>query len=699
MDEYNKRSSDSLGENMYFAAKPANKVMTVALERAKTFYQSTQRNNWKDKLTDMYRAYYGMFSDGSEHKIGFTGEQGELVEMPINHFRSIARNMYTMVTENRPAMDVLAVNTDSKSLKQAIIAKGVLEYYLREKKLETALMRAVEHAIVLGVGYVKLEWDTQAGDEYDVDPETGRFNYSGELKFSTPSFYDVVVDGTKESWDNEWILVRSFQNKHNLAAKYPDLSDKILNQPVKTEDLIYKMSLWSNDMTDDIPVYEFFHKKTPAMPEGRYILACSEELTLIDVPMPYKDLPVYRIVPSEVMGTPYGYSPMFDCFPIQQMINACNGTISTNINAFGVQKIWIKEGSNITDSEIGEGLTVIESEVPPQPIDLVRTSPEVYRFVESLVREMETISGVNSVARGNPQASLESGAALALVQAMAVQFISQLSQSYGRLIEDVGIGVINILKDYSETPKLITLVGKNNEPYLESFVGETIKDINRVRVDIGNAMSRTLAGRMNTADMMLNKGLIKDPSQYFTVLETGRVDTLYEQGNTQNLLVRDENEQLMSGNEVHAIFTDNHLMHINEHAGILSNSSLRKSPELTQIVAAHIQEHIDLLRNTDPQILQLLGQQPLQPSPQDNLPPGPQQGGPEQGPPGPQDQGPPMQPPVAGPDQGPQGMQGQPPQTSMANPEQQQMMSSEVKANLPNLPTPPGQFANMPMFT
>ena len=53
---------------------------------------------------------------------------------------------------------------------------------------------------------------------------------------------------------------------------------------------------------------------------------------------------------------------------------------------------------------------------------------------------METLSGVNSVARGNPEASLQSGTALAMVQSQALQFMSGLQQSYIQLIEDVGTG-------------------------------------------------------------------------------------------------------------------------------------------------------------------------------------------------------------------------------------------------------------------
>jgi hypothetical protein len=106
---------------------------------------------------------------------------------------------------------------------------------------------------------------------------------------------------------------------------------------------------------------------------------------------------------------------------------------------------------------------------------------------------METISGINSVTRGQPEASLKSGNALALVQSMAIQFISGLQQSYVKLIEQVGTQLINNLKDYAKAPRVAAIVGKNNRTELKEFIGDDLQAINRVVVDMGNALSRCLA--------------------------------------------------------------------------------------------------------------------------------------------------------------------------------------------------------------
>ena len=151
-------------------------------------------------------------------------------------------------------MEARAVNTDYKSLAQTYIANGVLDYYMREKHLESCLKKAAEMAIVLGAGFVKLDWNATAGEAYDADPETGEMVYEGELEFTNLSPFDVVVDGTKETWNNEWILTRSFQNRYNLISKYPELKDKLLGAKPKNQSAVYRLAVFSNDDTDDIPV-------------------------------------------------------------------------------------------------------------------------------------------------------------------------------------------------------------------------------------------------------------------------------------------------------------------------------------------------------------------------------------------------------------------------------------------------------------
>lgn len=611
--------------NVYFAANPdPKKVASSCMDKGQSFYNLLRANAYIEKIHRMWRFYHGSFTDdlGYSHKIDFTGEQGEYTNLMVNHFRNIAYHIYTMITSSRPIMEARAINTDYKSLSQTYLANGILEYYMREKGLEEAIKAACEMSIVLGSAFIKMEWNATAGDAYEVDEETGETIYEGEMEFTNLSPLDVVVDGTKEKWCKEWVIVRSFQNRFNLIAKYPEYADQLKGLPAKNESPVYRLSTFSNDDTDDIPVYEFYHERCESLPDGRYMLFATPEIVLMDTKLPYRVVPVFRISPSDIMGTPYGYTPMFDLFPLQQAVNSLFSTIMTNQAALGVQSLYVQRGADVNMIAFEGGMNIIEANSKPEPLQLTETPAEIFKFLEMCVQHMETISGVNSVTRGNPEASLRTGNALALVQSMSLQFMSGLQQSYVRLIEEIGTALIQTLKDYVTTPKVVALVGKNKRTYLKEFTGESISSINRVIVDVGNPLSRTIAGRSEMAQNMMQMGLIKNGQQYFEVLETGRLDVAFEGEMNEMLLVKKENELLADGQQPITAPVDNHMFHINEHKAVISDPEVRGNPELVQRVMQHIQEHMDMLRETDPDLLNLTGQQALAPQ----TPPGPPPG-------------------------------------------------------------------------
>lgn len=660
-------------DTTYFAADEAEKTASTLLDRANSWYNELDTNGYLEKLRTMWAAYHGAyftdFDDG--HSITFGGEQGELANLTVNHIRNLAQHILVMVTSTRPSLQARAINTDHKSLVQARLANGLLDYYLREKRLEEYLKVAVEYAIVLGSGYIKMEWNQMAGETYDFNEETQTEIKEGDVEFSNLSPFDVVFDSSREDQKHDWVLCRSFKNRHDLVANYPEHRDKILALPSKADLQNHYLESSYFNKTELIPVYEFYHRRSESMRDGRYILFLSDDIILSDDAMPYRDLPVYRIAPANILGSPHGYTPMFDILPIQDAINMLYSTILTNQNAFGVQNILVPRGADVSISELSGALNVIEANTQfgsIQPLNLTQTPKEIFEFLGMLEQVAETLTGVNSVSRGNPESSLKSGNALALVQSMSLQFMSGLQQSYIQMIEDVGTGLVNMLKDFAEVPRVAAISGVRNKTSMKEFVGDDLASVNRVIVDVGNPLAKTTAGRVEMAEQMLQMGVIKTAEQYFQVMNTGNLDVMTEDTQSELELIRSENETIAEGGSVIALATDQHNIHIKEHKAILADPDLRKDPDLVQKALDHIMEHINLLRETDPDLLMIIQEQPLSPA-----------GG-----------SPANQPMPNVPDA---SMTGAAP--DMAAPPTQQQQQGQA-ANLPQPATPPAPFENLP---
>jgi hypothetical protein len=611
MDVRKTRNAD----NIYFAAKDAKDTASVLEGKVQNWTNSLVANGFLEKLKDVWTMYHGAYYTdvGNGHQVAFSGEQGEIANIAVNHLRNLGQHMLVMTTSTRPSLEARAANTDFKSVTQTQLANGLLDYYMREKRMEKYIHRAVEYAIVLGAGYVKMEWDATAGKVIDEDEETGLKINEGDVKFSNLSPFDVVFDMSKEdSGDHDWIVGRSFKNRFDLIAKYPEHEDKILTLPTKSE--LEHLNIFSQQDSDDVAVFTLYHKQTDAMPDGRELTFLSSDIILLDQPLPYRRIPIFRISPNDFLGTPFGYSNLFDLMPLQESINTLYSSILSNQVAFGVQNIFVKTGSNVNITNLSGGLNVIEGLEAPTPLNLSATAPETFTFLSQLERTIETLSGVNSVARGNPSESLKSGTALALVQSMALQFISGLQQQYVQLLEDMGTGLIEVLKDYAHSPRIASIVGKANRTKLTEFKSDDISEINRVIVDVGNPLARTTAGRIQMAEQMLQmKSESFSIQQYMQVINTGKLEVMTDPLVREENLIEQENEMLMDGKQVRVLAIDAHLEHIKQHGSVLADPELRKDERVTQVTLDHIQEHINALKNTDPALLQILGQQPLQP--------------------------------------------------------------------------------------
>lgn len=666
-----------MDKKTYFAARTAKETAEVLLDKATDWRNTLTTNGYLEKLKNCWAGYHGAyFTDmASGHTMTFAGEQGELAQLAVNHIRNLAQHMYVMTTSSRPSMEARAANTDYKSSAQVTLANGLLDYYMREKRLERYINKAVEFSVVMGAGYVKVEWDATAGKIIEEDEETGDKIYEGDIKFSNVSPMDVVFDVNREDTNHDWILVRTYRNRFDLAAKYPELADKILALNTKSEKDKYSVQIFRKIESDEVEVWTFYHKKSDSMPSGRELIFLSNDIIIHDQALPYRRIPLYRMSPNEVLGTPFGYSTLFDLLPLQEGINHLYSAIMSNNIAFATQNLFVRTGSNIDITNLGGGLNIIQGSEKPETLNLLGTSQETFSFLSMLEGKMEQLSGINSVTRGTPDPAqnLRSGNSLALVQSMAIQFQSGLQNQYVQLVEDLGVAILEILQDYATAPRVASIIGVNNKQYLVEFKNTDIDSINRVIVDVGNPLARTTAGRVQMAEQLMQmKADEFSIQQYAQVINTGRLDGMMESPIDQSNLIQAENERLMQGMFVPALVIDDHKEHILRHRTILNDIDIRMDDEKASVIFAHIQEHIEHARSTDPAVLTITNQQQLPPAPA----PAPT---PEQ---------------MAQP---PQNSEGQSPVGQVMEATQQTIQ--QQMPGVPSAATPPAPFEEMPTTT
>jgi hypothetical protein len=628
----------------YWALAEPTEMVNHLLARKETFYRFINHSPLFTKVLRLWQYYYNLYYDGAQDwgdmDILMGGDQGEQALISVNHLRSVIHLLVTYTTQNRPAWDVMAINSDSRALRQTRFARGLLNYYMEERRLEQLLRKCVEMSFVLMVGYLRAIWDPSLGRELasEGNPEEAGFNRGsvyreGDVFYDLPTVFDVVHDFTLQDWSmNEWLFVRKPVNKWKLAALYPEKADRIIGYAsdvriIQDLDRVGQIYL-SNDVNADfIDYWEFYHVPCPHLPYGRKF-CMTGDIDLSDDDWE-NDLPVYRMVAADFLLTCFGYSPGFDLMGVQEGINMLFSTLTTNINNFGQQKVWLRTGNTVNLAEIDAGCTVFQSKDKPEPLNLLPPPGNIENIANLFIQQIELTSGVNSVARGQPEASLRSGDALAIIDAKTTEYVSNPVANYYNLLSQIGTATIHLLQRHADSPRVASIAGVNNRSSLKIFSKEDLAEVDLVRVVAGHPFMRSLAGREHVAAQMIQAGLVTK-EEYFTVLTTGELKPLTRAIESQLDVIHDENEILIvpqfDPNQLplglpqellvewvsknvklpQPLIHDDHVLHVKEHTAILDTTELRTHPVIAPQVLAHMKQHMELMFTPMAQELALL---------------------------------------------------------------------------------------------
>lgn len=675
----------------YWAAEqledgPKDRIAAFITGKIREHYECLDEGGFIDLYRLTHCTYYGLDGAGrhtSSRVIEF-GEQGEKLGVRANHMRSLVRYIHLTATQNQPAIKPRANNSTPKALAQIPAARRVLEYYDKAANVKAALSSCALRCLLYGKGYIWQAWDPFAGPiaappdnaPAETDGEAAELadagapsepasmeapplKPTGDLIVRAGDALSMACDLDVEMNQHDWFAARVRRNRYDQVALYAslspeaaqdpaaamkasDLREKLLAGPkdVLSDHLSRKLQIWNRKerkgRSDSVFEYHFMHRKTASLPTGRYVIVTGDNIVLYDGPLPYDTLPVKTMVAEEFleMGD-VGYSSAWDLLGLQNIHDAAFSIAITNMDAMAQNDILIPEGVEVGVEEIRDGLNVIRYPMGegnrPTVLEKFSVKKELFELMDRSKSGMETIVGVNSVARGEPQASLESGAALALVQAQAVTFQAPFVKAYGQLVGETGTDRIKILQRHLPEDRVLAIAGSDDPDSVREFSAPAIDQIDRIDCEDVNPLFSTSAGKQNAADKMLERGLITDPHAYIQFHETGRIETVTDDARRKDLFGRRVREILMTGPEVATkpgqidpmtgmpgqpkqyvsacryLISDDPRICMSAVNSVLDSFENRQDMKILEAATVYRQEILDTWRAADPDLLNLLG--------------------------------------------------------------------------------------------
>ena len=616
--------------NEYVFAKKGDELVTELAQQVETFQNYCVRNGlsheWKKNKAFYENRMFGTNSQGSD--ITDMGEAGELKALTYNHFRNVLRHQFNIIVGINPTFNVTSRTTSSNSRRTMKVGRAISDYYFKKYGMKKTGVSVAEKAIVYGDGFFTCEFDPTIGREIAVG-ENEKMITEGDFVYGHLSPFHVFYDYTRpDKLTLPWITTRKRRNKFDIAAIFPKNKEKILG----LDSFLYSElseswidSDWVDQTptdTDDIYVYSTYHRKTAALPKGKYVLWCGSEstpITLYEGDNPYLDeLPVFPMSPADRLENAVGFAEANVLRAPQMVLTTCISNMVSNLMAFGTNNIWAQSGANLTIEELSDGMNFIQSAVKPEVISFYKENPDLQNMFSMSTSTMETLSGQNAVIRGNVSEApnLKSGVAIATVINLAREYSQYLVESYYDMTERVLNFKLKVLKVAGSEERLIEIAGKRNQSYVDTFKREDIEDISSISIERVNPISKSSAGQVEIAMELLKIGKI-DATQFFEVVNTGNIDSATESDDKMWDYINSVKDALLEGKQVTAIAGVNHQILIREVQALLQDIDLitdMKRQDIVKNITTTIQGHMTLLRNGDEISALIYGGQPPVPA-------------------------------------------------------------------------------------
>ena len=324
MNAIAQQSTSQQLDSGYWADAPPEELVGHVTSKAREYRTALQQIGIPTVWRFAYSQNYGMDPTRPGHmdaqQVGFGGEQGEDIVFRINDFRSFVKQSITLAIGQRPAYRCLAVNDDYESMAQIEACDSALSYIANRAYGEDLERAKVEKQKLFGWAWDWHRWDDTGGDDVEAfeseDAPITSSVRSGAPTVTPLAPYQVAHDVSVRDGRHKWVIIAEAVSKWELAAEYPV---NALTGEYQVEALIglsaddthgftllggasESADFMCSKSSDAVMVRHFYHARTKAMPDGRYV-GIAGDIVLWDLPLPSEELPAVLFMPNKIDGT------------------------------------------------------------------------------------------------------------------------------------------------------------------------------------------------------------------------------------------------------------------------------------------------------------------------------------------------------------------------------------------------------------
>lgn len=556
-----------------------------------------------DKILQMRRnldLYMGYSRNQTLYKPGLNDSSrrlNTLQKLVIPHLHDLTETRVSQMTKIKPSVEVLPKNNEWEDRSSAKVVDFVLKHLWYVNNIDYLVQLQHRHARIFGESYIFVDWNPNKGDlhplyveaknlkikEVEVDGEKVSLKKPikvGDIEYNLELPWRVFLQNKQKFEDVQYAFRVKIVPTSELQEKYKEKADKIK----VTDDLnIFDINNFTEKLVEDhTVVYEFYHLRTEHLPDGR-LVKFTNECILEDGEYPYQfeHFPFVRLTDLDIPGKLRGLSKYEMLAPVVNMFDNINSLIAKNIYMMAHAK-WMMPRGAAKIEQLGNDNTVIQytGSRPPEMVQVAPNPPEVYRFRETLLQDIQVLYGNHGISRGEIPRGITASSALQFLNELENARASTEIAKHGFMLIDLAKITKAIAGEKYKTDdgRLVRIVGQNNQFLIRHFdMAHLHKDYD-IRFDLSTGIPESKAGKYSRVlDAMQRNPNLFDAERWEELLELGNTEKMVDLATAAIRCADSENEDIAAGRPVAPVEEwEDHIQHLRSHYRFIQSRQFKE---------------------------------------------------------------------------------------------------------------------------
>ena len=414
------------------------------------------------------------------------------VRMMDNQLMPKVRRQIADFIKNEPIMSVVPSSTEDEDIRAAKAGDRFLKSFWRSNRMKKKIRQMATWIYGTGNCFLDHRWNRKLGP-IQLDEKTGKMVYLGDVDVGVWSPFDILVPftamGDVDIHSFPWMIKMKWRYLDYLADNYADghmvQEEQMGNALVASSFLLGGGTGTQVRKFPGAMLMEFYAKPGGPFPKGMFC-ACSNGIILDTADFPYTKYNLEQFKDIDVAGQFWGKATMEDGIPLQKTWNSTLSDIYEFNRTMGRGKYLVPEQSNMRiEFDNATGQHIYYKPVMGHKPELLTMKNMPVSFVQTLDltwRSFSNLFSQHEVTQGTTRSDLRSGEMVSLLREQDSHGVIPTHAIFEEGIEGLMNGVLRRVQKGYDQPRMIEIVGRDDDVAVESFSAADLRNNTDVTV-------------------------------------------------------------------------------------------------------------------------------------------------------------------------------------------------------------------------